>query len=191
MSRLTELEERSIIGMLARIKAQHADMKTTSQPTSVVSGIRTYQVPEHNLWDSFELVRNGSISSVNQVLLPSTGSVYNLKFLNITATFTPDHQAAPVVYPFLQLMLGDQEWEPRYHPSFGLTFSTRPSQTHSLISTEYLRDTTDYGTQKLLYRYETLVNYGIAASGGGLLRVRFRLRSTDRGKIAVKVVLND
>lgn len=191
MSRLTELEERSIIGMLARIKAQHADMKITPQPTSVVSGIRTYQVPEHNLWDTFELVRNGVSSNVNQVLLPGTGGVYNMKFLQIITAFTPDNQESPVVYPFLQLMLGDQQWEPRYHPSFGLTFSTKPSQSHSLVSTDYLRDMTNYRDKKLVYKYETPVNYGIAASSGAPLRVRFRIRSTDRGKVSVKVVLND
>lgn len=191
MSRLTELEERSIIGMLARIKAQHADMKITPQPTSVVSGIRTYQVPEHNLWDTFELVRNGVSSNVNQVLLPGTGGVYNMKFLQIITSFTPDNQESPVVYPFLQLMLGDQQWEPRYHPSFGLTFSTKPNQSYSLVSTDYLRETTDYSSQKLIYKYDTSLNYGIAASGGAPLKVRFRLRSTDRGKTTVKVVLND
>ncbi len=188
MSRLTELDERSVVGMLARIRANHLDIKTTPQPTSVVSGVRTYQVPDGDGWDKFELVRNGSSSVVTEALLPSTGGTAMMMPLTITTAFEPENQESPVVYPYLQILLGNQEWEPRYHPSFGLIFSAKPNYQIGLISVQYLQDKTDYSADKLIYKYETSLNYGISNSSGERLRVRFRLRSTDRGKTNIKVV---
>ena len=85
MSRLTELEEQTAIGLLARLRAQQAEMKVTPQLTSVKSGIQTYQVPENNLWDEFDFVQ--VVNGVEQVTrtrvaeLPGTGSLQTPKML--------------------------------------------------------------------------------------------------------------
>lgn len=191
MSRLSEIDERSVVGMLARIRANLLDIKTTPQPTSVGSGVRTYQVPSGDNWDKFEFVRkNGTSSTVAEVTLPTTGSVSNMNFMTIETEFEPDNQDSPVVYPHLELLIGGQQWEPRYHPNFGLTFSTRDSQSVAFSTSSYLRDKTDYTAERLIYKYETVVYYGVASGDGEKLRVRFRLRSTDRGKAKVKVTAN-
>jgi len=85
-------------------------------------------------------------------------------------------------------MLGNQRWEPFYSPSLGLVFTNRDSSFTSILSAEYLIDKTDYGAKKLIYKYETNVNYGVGSSSGEYLKMRFRVRSTDRGKTKIKVV---
>ena len=188
MSRLTELEEQNIVGVLSRIRANHADSKLISQPTSATSGVRTYQSPNSENWDTFEFVRRGSSTTVDKVLLANTGGPLNMKLLAITTIFEPANQNSPVVYPFLDIMLGNQRWEPFYSPSLGLVFTNRDSSFTSILSAEYLIDKTDYGAKKLIYKYETNVNYGVGSSSGEYLKMRFRVRSTDRGKTKIKVV---
>ena len=188
MSRLTELEEQNIVGVLSRIRANHADSKLISQPTSATSGVRTYQSPISENWDTFEFVRRGSSTTVDKVLLANTGGPLNMKLLAITTIFEPANQNSPVVYPFLDIMLGNQRWEPFYSPSLGLVFTNRDSSFTSILSAEYLIDKTDYGAKKLIYKYETNVNYGVGSSSGEYLKMRFRVRSTDRGKTKIKVV---
>lgn len=188
MSRLTELEEQNIVGVLSRIRANHADSKLISQPTSVTSGVRTYQSPNSENWDTFEFVHRGSSTTTDKVLLTNTGGPLNMRLLAITTIFEPANQNSPVVYPFLDIMLGNQRWEPFYSPSLGLVFTNRDSSFTSILSAEYLIDKTDYGAKKLIYKYETNVNYGVGSSSGEYLKMRFRVRSTDRGKTKIKVV---
>ena len=114
MSRLTELEEQNIVGVLSRIRANHADSKLISQPTSVTSGVRTYQSPNSENWDTFEFVRRGSSTTVDKVLLANTGGPLNMRLLAITTIFEPANQNSPVVYPFLDIIVGNQRWEPFY-----------------------------------------------------------------------------
>lgn len=194
MSRLTELEEQTAIGLLARLRAQQAEMKVTPQLTSVKSGIQTYQVPENNLWDEFDFVQ--VVNGVEQVTrtrvaeLPGTGSLQTPKMLEVTTIYTPKYQDSPVVYPYLVLSLGGQDWQPRYSPSFGLSFGL-PSDgsSNSIYSTQYLLDHTDYSARKIISTYMTNARYATMGSDEVKLRVRFRLRSTDRGKTSVKVKL--
>lgn len=194
MSRLTELEEQTAIGLLARLRAQQAEMKFTPQLTSVKSGVLTYQVPEDNLWDEFDFVR--IVNGVEQVIrtraaeLPGTGGVQYLRALYVTTTYTPQHQNSPVVYPYLVLSLGGQEWEPIYSPALGLGFSSRKQgNSGSIGSFIYLSDKTDYSAEKILFTYLTDASYSTTSNSSVTLRVRFRLRSTDRGKTYVKVVM--
>ena len=194
MSRLTELEEQTAIGLLARLRAQQAEMKVTPQLTSVKSGIQTYQVPENNLWDEFDFVQ--VVNGVEQVTrtrvaeLPGTGSLQTPKMLEVTTIYTPKYQDSPVVYPYLVLSLGGQEWEPIYSPALGLGFSSRKQgNSVSIGSFIYLSDKTDYSAEKILFTYLTDASYSTTSNSSVTLRVRFRLRSTDRGKTYVKVVM--
>lgn len=194
MSRLTELEEQTAIGLLARLRAQQAEMKVTPQLTSVNSGIQTYQVPENNLWDEFDFVR--VINGVEQTVqtraaeLPGTGSLQNPKMLEIMTVYIPKYQDSPVVYPYLVLSLGGQDWQPRYSPSFGLGFGLpNGGSSNSVYSAQYLLDQTDYSAKKIILTYLTNAHYATTSSDDVKLRVRFRLRSTDRGKTSVRVKL--
>lgn len=190
MSRLTELEERSIVGMLSRIKAQHTDMKTTPQPTSVKSGVRTYQVPENNLNSEVEFVRSGSTSMTRNLIVPGTGSINNLKSLEVETTFTPQNQKSPVVYPYLLASIDDAYWEPLWHPSLGLIFSLKNNQSFTLQSSEYMIDETDYGaTDKIVYRHRTTIFYATSGTSPATIKLRYQLRSTDRGTTKVKARL--
>ena len=194
MSRLTELEEQTAIGLLARLRAQQAEMKFTPQLTSVKSGVQTYQVPEDNLWDEFDFVQvvNGveQVTRTRAAELPGTGSLHLPKILEVTTIYTPKYQDSPVVYPYLVLSLGGQDWQPRYSPSFGLGFGVpNDGSSNSIHSVQYLLDQTDYSAKKIISTYMTNAHYATMSSDDVKLRVRFRLRSTDRGKTSVKVKL--
>ena len=196
MSRLTELEEQTAIGLLARLRAQQAEMKLTPQLTSVKSGVQTYQVPEDNLWDEFDFVQvvNGveQVTRTRMAELPGTGSLQTPKMLEVTTIYTPKYQDSPVVYPYLVLSLGGQDWQPRYSPSSGLGFGLpNDGSSNPIYSVQYLLDQTDYSAKKILSTYLTRSYYATTSSDDVKLRVRFRLRSTDRGKTSVKVKLYD
>lgn len=197
MSRLTELEEQNVIGMLSRIQAQHIDMKSTPQPTSVKSGVRTYQVPEGELWDEFELFQkaNGSetfIGKYQSYLLPGTNGINNPGSINIITEFVPKNQKSPVVYPYLVASLDGRQWEPTYNPAAGLAFAIKDPNARSHIFSEwYLKDNTNYRTNnKLKFSYITGGYYDTPDSSSVEFKVRFMVRSTDRGETKIKVVLS-
>lgn len=198
MNRLTELEERSIIGMLARIKAQHADMKITPQPTSVKSGVRTYQVPDGDLWDDFDVYKetNGSelfLGKHSRYLLPGTGGINTPRIFSVLTEFEPKNQKAPVVYPYLTVCIDGHTWEPSYQPSMGLIFTTRDVNASShVFSGWYLDDRTNYrDASSLRFSYLTMCYYDTPSNSPVELKIKFTVRSTDRGKTKVKVVLDD
>lgn len=198
MNRLAEIEEHNVIGMLSRIQAQHVDMKSTPQPTSVKSGVRTYQVPESELWDEFELYQrvNGNevfIGKYRRYLLPGTNGVNNPGTINIITEFVPKNQKNPVVYPYLVASLDGRQWEPTYNPATGLAFEIKdPNARSHIFSGWYLKDNTNYRTDNMLkFSYTTSSYYDTPDSSNVELKVRFMVRSTDRGKTKIKVVLGD
>lgn len=188
MSRLTELQEHNIVGFLVRVKSQLVDLKTTAQPTSVKSGVKTYQSPEGDLWDEIEFSYNGVVTKGRSILLPGTGGLYNQRTLTIDTEFEPTNQAFPVVYPYATLSIGGVEWKPAYHPNFGLVFRGDSGQV-SLMTTDYLTDVTDYSAERPLYKQTMSVYYATAGTSAVDLKVRYRTRSTDRGKTKVMVGL--
>nr|DAX81353.1 MAG TPA: hypothetical protein [Caudoviricetes sp.] len=198
MSRLIELEERGLVGMLARIKAQHADLKSTPQPTSVKSGVRTYQIPEGNLWNEFEVYRkiNGTevfIGKHRHYMLPGTGGVNTPDTFNIITEFFPENQKSPVVYPYLVVSVDGHSWEPIYDPSIGLAFAVKDPHARShVFSGWYLKDSTNYRSRNALkFLYVTNGYYDTPDYANVELKIRFMVRSTDKGKIKIKVVLDD
>lgn len=197
MSRLTELEEQTAIGMLARLRAQQVEMKTTPQLTSAKSGVQTYQVPEYDLWDEFEFVHRlvgggQTVTQTRAARLPGTGAQQNAKSLLIDTEYIPKYQDSPVAYPYLLLSIDDAEWEPFYSPSLGLCFRSKGGNSgRSIFSVRYLRKSIDFSKKKLKYKYSTMAFYSAPGNDEVTLRVRFRLRSTDRGDTTVRVELYD
>lgn len=195
MNRLTELEEQTVVGMLARLKARQVEMKATPQLTSVKSGVQTYQVPEHNLWDRFEFVRrfiDGSqtVTHTQVAKLPGTGAQQNIKSLLVDMEYIPKNQDSPVAYPYLSLSIGGTKWEPFYSPWQGLCFRSKEDTSgRSVFSVGHLKRSIDFSEKRLKYKYRVQAFYKAPGDEEVELRVRFRLRSTDKGDTSVRVEL--
>ena len=189
MSRLSEMQEMEITRRIQRLEAKLIELKTTPQPTSNRSGVLTYQVPESDGWQTVEWTdHNDNVTFTNAMTLPPLPKDYQLNNIEVTALYTPHNQDNPIVYPYLSLSIDGAEWSPYYSPSLGLGFKVSSGQSSVSLFINYNRDDTDYSVAKPTYKFYTSADYGTSSnSHSPVLRVKFRLRSTDKGTISVKV----
>lgn len=152
----------------AQIAAE--ELKLTPQSTSAASGVQTYQVPAGDNWDL-------------ELNLPvAVGS--NLGTVEVTTAYDSEFQDHPVFYPYLIADINGHEWHPVYSPNLGLGFRSDPARGSYIQSFEYLQDKTVYSEERATHRYITAIYY--RSSIPATLRLKFKVRSTDRGTTSVQ-----
>lgn len=189
MNRLIEVESQELANRLLNMRASLDEIKTT-QLISNDSGLKHYQVPESGEWQSVEVVR-GNNPATNMVDIPITWGGWNAS-LNIDCEFEPKNQSFPVVYPFLEVEMNGVVWKIVFMPSLNLEY--RATASEYVISTAggLLVDKTDYSADKLLFKYNISAEIlkfigGNQVQGGSVMvRMRFRVRSSDTGIIRIK-----
>lgn len=189
MSRLSEMQEMEITKRIQTLEARLIELKLTPQATSNRSGVLTYQVPEADNWQTVEWTDHlGNISMVDEMILPPLPQNFQQNRVEITATFEPDNQANPILYPYLIVSIDGAPWTPYYSPSLGLGFSAASDSSGIGTFVSYNEDQTDYGDERPVYKFYTLAYYNTKTNSvNPRLRVKFRLRSTDKGKVSVAV----
>lgn len=189
MSRLNEMEEMEITRRIQRLEARLIELKSTPQLTSNRSGVKNYQVPELDNWQVVEWTDylDNTIDTVDMVLPPLPNN-YSLNRIEVVCEYTPLNQNNPIVYPYLTLQIDGAEWSPSYSPGLGLGFSGFSGQAGVSTYTGFLTDNTDYSEDKPVYKYGMTAYYSTTSSTfSPTLRAKFRLRSTDRGSVKVKI----
>lgn len=189
MSRLDERQSQYLMNWVQRLEQQLLELKTTPQPTSNRSGVLTYQVPELEDWQEVEWVdHNGATTRTNALQLPPTLNAMTGNLLELEYSYTPSKQNAPIIYPFIELSIDGAEWRPFYSPSLGMGFRSVASKSNAVLYMSNVAELTDYAAGKLLYKWRASANYTTNSSDHSpTLNVRFRLRSTDRGEVSVKI----
>ena len=189
MNRLIEVESQDLTNRLLLMRANLDEIKTT-QLISNDSGLKHYQVPEDGEWQMVEVWRGNNLIG-NMVNIPVTWSGWNAN-LNIDCEFEPKNQAFPVVYPFLEVEMNGVVWKIVFMPSLNLEY--RATVGGYVISTAggLLIDKTDYSADKLLFKYNISAEVfkfigGNQVQGGSVgLKMRFRVRSSDKGTVRIK-----
>lgn len=191
MSRLNEMQEMNITRRIQILESRLMELKLTPQPTSNRSGVLTYQVPANDIWQTVEWTDHlGVVRYTDTITLEPTPQSYELSRVEFEYTYTPKNQNNPIVYPFLYAQIDGVEWIPFYSPSLGMGFNATASQ--SKITYYYdageNKETTNYSFEKPTYSWFTTARYSTQTSSHNpILKVKFRLRSTDTGTVSVKV----
>ena len=191
MSRLNEMQEMDITRRIQILESRLMELKLTPQPTSNRSGVLTYQVPANDIWQTVEWIDHlDVVRYTDTITLESTPNSFMLNRVEINYTYTPKNQNNPIAYPFLYLQIDGSEWQPFYSPSLGLGFNA--DTTNATISYYYDSgenvELTDYSQTKPVYIWKTTARYSTKSSSNKpIIKVKFRLRSTDIGSISVQV----
>lgn len=189
MSRLNEMEEMEITRRIQRLEARLIELKVTPQITSNRSGVKTYQVPESDEWQVVEWTDYlGDVSNTSSMVLPPLPNNYSSNRIEVEAEYTPLNQNNPIQYPYLTLQIDGVEWSANYSPSLGLGFSGYSGQAGVSTFTGFLADQTDYSKERPVYKYTMTAYYNTASNTfSPTLRAKFRLRSTDKGTVKLKI----
>lgn len=191
MSRLAAMQAAGYTERLRSLQATLLELKTTPQPTSNRSGVLTYQVPVSDDWQTVEWTDHlNVVRTTNEVTLEPMPNDYSFSRADIEYTYTPEKQSNPIIYPFLHLEIDGVEWTPFYSPSLGMGFAA--SAVNSSISAYFESfqqlDLTDYSLANPEYKWLINTNYGTKTSSHRpKLKAKFRLRSTDRGAVSIKI----
>lgn len=190
MSRLAMNQGLGLPDTVQRLERQLAELKATPQPTSNRSGVLTYQVPVSDDWQGIEWkdhldVIHYDVDVVSLEPLPNSSYMNRAVF---ECFYTPVNQETPVVYPFLHVQIDGMEWYPAFSPNVGSGFWAQNANCYiSLLATE-IYDMTDYSLDEPEYMWRYFVYYGTHSSSfRPNLRTKFRLRSTDKGSVYVRL----
>lgn len=168
MSRLQT--KKTPVDLIRESQVASEELKLTAQNTSSSSGVLTYQIPSDDSWDV-------------ELQLPTTAG-NNFGTIEVITTYDSEFQDHPVFYPYLTAEINGNVWHPVYSPSLGLGFRSDAGRDSYIQSFEYLQDVTTYSEKRSTHKFVTVIYY--KSSTSATLRLRFAVRSTDKGSTNVQ-----